>query len=97
MPDPWNKAELVAECERLRERLLLQMDDEARERYRKIAEQYFMRARQGTKISAHSHSFSKLEARVLTPASDISIISSTPNVAEQLREALLKGRDIGSA
>ena len=54
MPDPWNKAELVAECKRLREWLLLRMDDEARERYRRIVDQYFTLARQETKISAHA-------------------------------------------
>ena len=54
MPDPWNKAELVAECERLRAWLLSWMDDEARERYRRIVDQYFTLARQETKISAHA-------------------------------------------
>jgi hypothetical protein len=54
MPDPWDKAELVAECERLREWLLLRMDDEARERSRGIADQYFALARPETKISAHA-------------------------------------------
>jgi hypothetical protein len=46
----------VAECERLREWLLLWMDDEARERYRRIADQYFMLARQETKVFAHARS-----------------------------------------
>jgi hypothetical protein len=41
----------VAECERLREWLLSRMDDVARERYRRIADQYFALARQETKIS----------------------------------------------
>jgi hypothetical protein len=45
MPDPW----VVAECERLREWLLLWMDDEARERYRRIADQYFMLGAAGDK------------------------------------------------
>jgi hypothetical protein len=66
MRDPWDKAELVAECERLRQWLLLRMDDEARERYRRIADQYFALARQGTRISAHAHSLRRREARVLT-------------------------------
>ena len=47
--DPWDKAELVAECERLREGLLLRLDDEARELCRRIADQYLILARQATK------------------------------------------------
>jgi hypothetical protein len=52
MPDSWNAAELVAECERLRERLLLRADDEARERYRRIAELYLTRARTESRAEA---------------------------------------------
>jgi hypothetical protein len=52
MPDSWNTAELVAECERLRERLLLRADDEARERYRRIAELYLTRARTESRVEA---------------------------------------------
>jgi hypothetical protein len=66
MRDPLDQAELVAECERLREWLLLRMDDEARERSRRIADQYFALARPETKISAHALSFRRREARVLT-------------------------------
>jgi hypothetical protein len=78
MPDPRNKAELVAECERLRAWLLSRMDDEARERYRRIVDQYFTLARQETKISAHAHPLPRREARVLTklvriPSSSIEI------------------------
>jgi hypothetical protein len=42
---PWDKGDLVAECEWLRARLLSRMDEVARERCREI-EQYFSRMRE---------------------------------------------------
>jgi len=66
MSDAWDKAELVAECERLREWLLSRMDDVARERSRRIAEHYFALALQETKISFHAPSLRRRDARALT-------------------------------
>jgi len=66
MFDAWDKAELVAECERLREWLLSRMDDVARERYRRIADQYFALALQETKISLLTPSLRRRDARALT-------------------------------
>jgi hypothetical protein len=41
MQEGVEKAQVVAECERLRDRLLSRMDDESRERCRRIVDQYF--------------------------------------------------------
>jgi hypothetical protein len=55
MPDSRNKMELVAECERLKEKLLSRLDDETRERYLRIVDQYFKLARTKMDIGARVH------------------------------------------
>jgi hypothetical protein len=55
MADSWNKQELVAECKRLKEKLLSRVDDETRERCLRIVDQYFKLARTKANIGASVH------------------------------------------
>ena len=50
MADAWNTVELVAECRRLKERILLRAGDEVREGCRNIFEHYSALAQAGRKI-----------------------------------------------